>query len=82
MLKSENAEKFPAGPTISSPGPILLKVAITDVTVVVTSKLSKETINIAINDIIMYANINKNTPDIVYSSTTFPSIFTLFTLLG
>jgi len=30
----------------------------------------------------MYANINKNTPDIVSSSTTFPSIFTLFTLLG
>ena len=44
LLKGENAAKFPAGPTTSRPGPILLIVVITDVTVVTTSKLSKEII--------------------------------------
>ena len=39
--KSENAEKFPAGPTIPRPGPILLSVAATDVKLVVKSKPSR-----------------------------------------
>ena len=35
--KTENCEKFPHGPTISSPGPILFKVAVTAVKFVVKS---------------------------------------------
>ena len=36
--KTENSEKFPTGPTISSPGPILLRVAAMAVKFVVKSK--------------------------------------------
>ena len=38
LEKTENSEKFPAGPTISSPGPILLSVAAIAVKFVVKSK--------------------------------------------
>lgn len=44
LLKLENSKKLPIGPTTSSPGPILLIVAITDENDVAKSKLSKETI--------------------------------------
>ena len=37
LLKGENDEKFPVGPTILSPGPILLNVAATDVNAVIMS---------------------------------------------
>lgn len=41
----EKSPKFPMGPTISKPGPILFKVAAIAVKVEVKSKLSKLTIN-------------------------------------
>ena len=41
--RKPNSEKFPVAPTILRPGPMLLRVAITDVTVVVKSKLSRAT---------------------------------------
>ena len=51
--KSENIEKFCVGPTLASPGPILLRVATVAVKFVVKSKLSrlimsKDTAKIAI----------------------------------
>ena len=40
--KTEKSPKLPMGPTFPSPGPILLSVAATAVTLLVKSKLSKE----------------------------------------
>lgn len=42
LLKSENWEKLPTGPTISSPGPMLLRQEATALMVVVMEKLSTE----------------------------------------
>ena len=53
LLIGEKAAKLPVGPTNYNPGPILLIVVITDVTVVTISKPSKATINIAIKEIII-----------------------------
>ena len=44
--KIENSEKFPVGPTLPKPGPILLIVATIAVNVVAGSKPSSETISV------------------------------------
>ena len=52
--KSENELKLPIGPTRSSPGPMLFKVAATAVKVDVKSKLSKDTSKTEIANINIY----------------------------
>ena len=49
--KSENALKFPMGPTMSRPGPTLLMAARDAVKVVVKEKPSRETIRLVIKRI-------------------------------
>lgn len=59
---AEKPPKFPIGPTISRPGPILLNVAATAAKFVTKSNLSKDKINIDIVNITKYVAKKVFTP--------------------
>ena len=54
LLRGENMEKLPMGPTSSRPGPTLLSVVMTAVNVVPKEKLSRDKIKVANSMIMKY----------------------------
>ena len=80
--KGENIAKFPVGPTIPSPGPMLPSVAATAVKLVVKSKLSRLIITRAPAKIRIYATKKTFMPLNVSCSRTLPLNLTLIVLLG